>query len=151
MQIKAQFFMGLLLLLALFIPAARAVVPLGDPFPSIVGTTWPQGSFLVTLYTRTCAEPGVFEQHWQALAASKLPIVAVNVPENHWPTLLPPTSLQSVQFIGNESALALARSLKIRRYPTTIVVDKTGRMRVVLETPLETQVLAVVLANLALK
>jgi hypothetical protein len=151
MQVNPHWLTAFLLFLALVVPSGRAVVALGDPLPSIVGTNWPKGTFLVTLYTHSCAEAGVFEQHWQALAATKLPIIAVNVPENHWPTLLPPTNLESAHFIGAETALLFARSLKIRRYPTTIVIDRTGRMRAVIETPLETTALAAVLARLALR
>jgi hypothetical protein len=155
MQVVRRTLTLLLLLGPLLLPMTQAVVPLGDPLPAVAGINWPTGRFLLTLYTHTCAEPGVFEQHWQALAASKLPILAVNVPENHWPTLLPPTKLMSdplfAGFIGGEPAFTLSRTLKIRRYPTTIAVDSSGRMREVIEQPLDSQHLLAVLGRLALK
>ena len=130
----SRLLLPLVLLVTLLGATAWAVVPLGvrlEPGPrALAGGK--AGPFLVVFYTRSCLEPAEWERYWADLKGTKLPLLAVNPPEAGRAPLAPPAG---VPLLSGEAALRLARSLKLRAYPTTLVVDGEDRVRDALEGP----------------
>ena len=121
-----------LMALALLSGLAFARVPLGSSVPDqvrgkIIGAYW------LAFYTRSCLEPKLLERQWESLRAAKLEVLAVN-PVEKGNTAAPVPH----DFMGltGPNALELARSLKVRSYPTTVLVDANNVIRVVLEGPI---------------
>lgn len=121
-----------LIVLALLSSLAFARVPLGSSVPfqvrgKITGAYW------LAFYTRSCLEPKLLERQWESLKGSKLEVLAVNpVEKGNVAAAIPK------DFLGltGPSALELSRSLKVKSYPTTVLVDANNVIRVALEGPI---------------
>ena len=121
-----------LMALALLSGLAFARVPLGSSVPDqvrgkIIGAYW------LAFYTRSCLEPKLLERQWESLQASKLEVLAVNpVEKGNVAASIPKNFLGLI----GPNALELSRSLKVKSYPTTVLVDANNVIRVVLEGPI---------------
>ncbi len=123
-----------LVVLGLMLPFALARVPLGEPVPAQTRQNL-EGAYFIAFYTRTCLEPHDMARHWAALRASNAGVLAVNPVESGNTALGPPTGFEQnrLRVLNGPQALALARSLKVRSYPTTVLVDAENRIRDALE------------------
>jgi hypothetical protein len=111
---------------------AQARVPLGSSVSNAVRGSI-SGPYWVAFYTRSCLEPKLLERQWEALRSAKIGVLAVNPVETGNTAAPTPTGLTGL--IG-PAALELARSLKVRSYPTTVLVDANDVIRVALEGPI---------------
>ena len=130
-RITSSFIFGLMAF-ALLSGLAFARVPLGSSVPDqvrgkIIGAYW------LAFYTRSCLEPKLLERQWESLQASKLEVLAVNpVEKGNVAASIPKNFLGLI----GPNALELSRSLKVKSYPTTVLVDSNNVIRVVLEGPI---------------
>lgn len=126
------------LLAALLILAsglALAKVPLGERVPAnLRGEA--KGAYWIVFYTRSCLEPALLRAHWQALRESTKDVLAVNPVEVGNVPQGAPSDFRS---LGGNPALELARSLRVRTYPTTVLVDGENVIRAALEGPVTGQ------------
>jgi hypothetical protein len=123
-----------------------AVVPLGiklDPGLRAKAEA-PKGPYLVVFYTSSCLEPEQFARYWQEVRAPGLKVLAVNPPEEGRLPFAPPSGMPLMK---GEQALKLSRSLKLRAYPTVVVVDGEDRVRYALEGPGITEKLTLVIGT----
>lgn len=134
--LPASFRLGLLLQAVVFQAVAYAAVPLGAEVPASARSGQP-GAYLVAVYARGCLEPAAFERHWSALLSAGVPVVAVNPPDPGIRPLDAPAGIE--RQVSGEAALELRRALKVRAYPTTLVVGADHRVRAVLEGPVDAQ------------
>jgi hypothetical protein len=113
---------------------ALARVPLGEPVSAQTRQNL-EGAYFIAFYTRTCLEPQDIARHWAALRASNTGVLAVNPVESDNTALGPPTGFEQnrLRVLNGPQALALSRSLKVRSYPTTVLVDAENRIRDALE------------------
>jgi hypothetical protein len=121
-----------LIVLASVSSLAFARVPLGSSVPEqvrgkIIGAYW------LAFYTRSCLEPKLLERQWDSLQASKLEVLAVNPIEKG--NVAAPIPKNFLGLTG-PNALELSRSLKVKTYPTTVLVDANNVIRVALEGPI---------------
>jgi hypothetical protein len=111
-----------------------ARVPLGELVPSQTrqGLT---GAYLIAFYTRSCLEPKEMERHWAALRESGVGVIAVNPVERGNVVISAPTTIPKdrLRVLEGQMALELSRTLKLRSYPTTVLVDGDDRIRDALE------------------
>jgi hypothetical protein len=121
-----------LIVLALLSSLAFARVPLGSSVPDQVRGKI-TGPYWLAFYTRSCLEPKLLERQWESLKSSKLEVLAVN-PVEKGNTAAPIPK----DFLGltGPNALELSRSLKVKSYPTTVLVDANNIIRVALEGPI---------------
>jgi hypothetical protein len=117
---------------AILSSSAFARVPLGSSVSDQVRGKI-SGAYWLAFYTRSCLEPRLLERQWESLQASKLVVLAVNPVEKG--NIAAPIPKDFLGFTG-PNALELARSLKVRSYPTTVLVDANNVIRVVLEGPI---------------
>jgi hypothetical protein len=111
---------------------AFARVPLGSSVPEQVRGKI-TGAYWLAFYTRSCLEPKLLERQWESLQASKLEVLAVNPVEKG--NVAAPIPKNFLGLTG-PSALELSRSLKVKSYPTTVLVDANNIIRVALEGPI---------------
>ena len=123
---------GGLLVLALLSSFALARVPLGSSVPAQVRGKI-TGAYWLAFYTRSCLEPKLLERQWASLKASKLEVLAVNPVEKG--NVAAPIPKDFLGLTGPQ-ALELSRSLKVKTYPTTVLVDANDVIRVALEGPI---------------
>jgi hypothetical protein len=121
-----------LIVLALLSSLAFARVPLGSSVPEQVRGKI-TGPYWLAFYTRSCLEPKLLERQWESLRAAKLEVLAVNPVEKG--NVAAPIPKDFLGLTG-PNALELARSLKVRSYPTTVLVDANNVIRVALEGPI---------------
>jgi hypothetical protein len=121
--------------LALLSSLALARVPLGSSVPEQVRGKI-TGAYWLAFYTRSCLEPKLLERQWESLKSSKLEVLAVN-PVEKGNTAAPIPK----DFLGltGPQALELSRSLKVKSYPTTVLVDANNIIRVALEGPITSE------------
>jgi hypothetical protein len=121
-----------LIVLALLSSFASARVPLGSSVPDQVRGKI-TGPYWLAFYTRSCLEPKLLERQWESLKSSKLEVLAVNpVEKGNTPAPIP----RDFTGLTGPSALELSRSLKVKSYPTTVLVDANNVIRVALEGPI---------------
>lgn len=125
---------GLASLLIAFQATAAAVVPLGAELPPAARSER-AGPYLVAVYARGCLEPDAFRRHWAALLASGVPVVALNPPDPRIPLLAAPAGVE--RSLEPAAALAVRRELKVRAYPTTLVIGADHRILATLEGPVD--------------
>jgi hypothetical protein len=111
---------------------ALARVPLGSSVPEQVRGKI-TGAYWLAFYTRSCLEPKLLERQWESLKASKLEVLAVNPVEKG--NIAAPIPRDFTGLTG-PNALELSRSLKVKSYPTTVLVDANNIIRVALEGPI---------------
>ena len=121
-----------LIVLALLSSLAFARVPLGSSVPEQVRGKI-SGAYWLAFYTRSCLEPKLLERQWESLQASKLAVLAVNPVEKG--NTAAPIPKDFLGLTGSQ-ALVLSRSLKVKSYPTTVLVDANNVIRVALEGPI---------------
>jgi hypothetical protein len=121
-----------LILLALLSSLAFARVPLGSSVPDQVRGKI-TGAYWLAFYTRSCLEPKLLERQWESLKSSKLEVLAVNPVEKGNTAAPIPRDFTG---LTGPSALELSRSLKVKSYPTTVLVDANNVIRVALEGPI---------------
>jgi hypothetical protein len=121
-----------LIVFALLSSLAFARVPLGSSVPEQVRGKI-SGAYWLAFYTRSCLEPKLLERQWESLQASKLEVLAVNPVEKG--NVAAPIPKNFLGLTG-PSALELSRSLKVKSYPTTVLVDANNIIRVALEGPI---------------
>ena len=121
-----------LIALAILSSLAFARVPLGSSVPTEVRGKI-TGAYWLAFYTRSCLEPKLLERQWESLRAAKLEVLAVNPVEKG--NIAAPIPKDFLGLTGVQ-ALELARSLKVRSYPTTVLVDANNVIRVALEGPI---------------
>jgi hypothetical protein len=121
-------------LIALFLLSsfAFARVPLGSSVPDQVRGKI-SGAYWLAFYTRSCLEPKLLERQWESLKSSKLEVLAVNPVEKGNTAAPIPRDFTG---LTGPSALELSRSLKVKSYPTTVLVDANNIIRVALEGPI---------------
>jgi hypothetical protein len=121
-------------LIALIILSSLALarVPLGSSVPEQVRGKI-TGAYWLAFYTRSCLEPKLLERQWESLQASKLEVLAVNPVEKGNTAVPIPKDFLGITGIH---ALELSRSLKVKSYPTTVLVDANNVIRVALEGPI---------------
>ncbi len=111
-----------------------ARVPLGEIVPAQTrqGLT---GAYLIAFYTRSCLEPKEMERHWAALREAGIGVIAVNPVEHGNVALAAPATIPKdrLRVLEGQVALELSRDLKLRSYPTTVLVDSDDRIRDALE------------------
>jgi hypothetical protein len=78
-------------------------------------------------------EPKLLERQWESLKASKLEVLAVNPVEKGNTAAPIPRDFTG---LTGPSALQLSRLLKVKSYPTTVLVDANNVIRVALEGPI---------------
>ena len=93
----------------------------------------PCGAYWLAFYTRSCLEPKLLERQWESLRAAKLEVLAVNPVEKG--NVAAPIPRDFTGLTG-PNALELARSLKVRSYPTMVLVDANNVIRVAFEGPI---------------
>jgi hypothetical protein len=121
--------------LAMLSGLALARVPLGSSVPVHVRGKI-SGPYWLAFYTRSCLEPKLLERQWESLRAAKLEVLAVNPVENG--NVAAPIPKDFLGMTGPQ-ALELSRSLKVKSYPTTVLVDAKNVIRVVLEGPVSSE------------
>ena len=121
-----------LIVVALPSSLVLARVPLGSSVPEQVRGKI-TGPYWLAFYTRSCLEPKLLERQWESLRASKLEVLAVNPVEEG--NVAAPIPEDFLSLIG-PGALGLSRSLKVKSYPTTVLVDANNVIRVALEGPI---------------
>jgi hypothetical protein len=121
-----------LIVLVLLSGLAFARVPLGSSVPEQVRGKI-TGAYWLAFYTRSCLEPKLLERQWESLKTSKLEVLAVNPVEKG--NVAAPIPKDFLGLTG-PNALELSRSLKVKSYPTTVLVDANNVIRVVLEGPI---------------
>ncbi len=111
-----------------------ARVPLGELVPSQTRQGL-AGAYLIAFYTRSCLEPKDMERHWAALRESGIGVIAVNPVERGNVALAAPATIPKdrLRLLEGQVALELSRTLKLRSYPTTVLVDSDDRIRDALE------------------
>jgi hypothetical protein len=124
-----------LIALALLSSLALARVPLGSSVPDQVRGKI-TGAYWLAFYTRSCLEPKLLERQWESLRAAKLEVLAVNPVEKG--NLAAPIPKDFLGLTG-PNALELARSLKVKSYPTTVLVDANNIIRVAFEGPITSE------------
>jgi hypothetical protein len=111
-----------------------ARVPLGEPVPPQTrqGLT---GAYFIAFYTRSCLEAREMERHWVALRESGVGVIAVNPVESGNAAMSAPATIPTdrLRLLEGQVALELSRNLKLRSYPTTVLVDSDDRIRDALE------------------
>ena len=127
----SSFIVGLIVL-ALPSSLVLARVPLGSSVPEQVRGKI-TGAYWLAFYTRSCLEPKLLERQWESLQASKLAVLAVNPVEKG--NIAAPIPKDFIGLTG-PNALELSRSLKVKSYPTTVLVDANNVIRVALEGPI---------------
>jgi hypothetical protein len=121
-----------LIALVLLSTLALARVPLGSSVPDQVRGKM-TGAYWLAFYTRSCLEPKLLERQWESLKSSKLEVLAVNPVEKGNTAAPIPRDFTG---LTGPSALELSRSLKVKSYPTTVLVDANNIIRVALEGPI---------------
>jgi hypothetical protein len=121
-----------LIALVLLSSLAFARVPLGSSVPDQVRGKI-TGAYWLAFYTRSCLEPKLLERQWESLKSSKLEVLAVNPVEKGNTAAPIPRDFTG---LTGPSALELSRSLKVKSYPTTVLVDANNIIRVALEGPI---------------
>jgi hypothetical protein len=121
-----------LIALVLLSTLALARVPLGSSVPDQVRGKI-TGAYWLAFYTRSCLEPKLLERQWESLKSSKLEVLAVNPVEKGNTSAPIPRDFTG---LTGPSALELSRSLKVKSYPTTVLVDANNIIRVALEGPI---------------
>jgi hypothetical protein len=121
-----------IIVLGLLSGFALARVPLGSSVPAavrgkIIGPYW------LAFYTRSCLEPKLLERQWEALRTTKLEVLAVNPVEKG--NVAAPIPKDFLGLTGS-GALELTRALRVKSYPTTVLVDANNVIRVALEGPI---------------
>lgn len=122
------------LALVLLSGLALARVPLGETVSSRTRQDL-KGAYFIAFYTRSCLEPRAMEGHWAALRQSGIGVIAVNPVETGNVAIPAPASIPKdrLRSLEGPAALELSRNLKLRRYPTTVLVDSEDRIRDALE------------------
>lgn len=123
-----------LLVIALASGVTLARVPLGEPVPSKTRQDL-TGAYFIAFYTRSCLEPREMERHWAALRDSGVGVIAVNPVEAGNIAISAPATIPKARLrvLEGAQALELSRNLKLRSYPTTVLVDGEDRIRDALE------------------
>ena len=120
-----------LVILAVASSLALAKVPLGERVPaSLRGNA--TGPYWIVFYTRSCLEPARLAAHWDALRAGGRTVLAVNPVETGNVALAAP---QDFRALTGPAALELSRALRVREYPTTVLVDGDDITRAAFEGP----------------
>ncbi len=111
-----------------------ARVPLGETVPSQTRQGL-MGAYLIAFYTRSCLEPKDMERHWSALREAGIGVIAVNPVERGNVALAAPLTIPKdrLRVLEGPVALELSRNLKLRSYPTTVLVGSDDRIRDALE------------------
>ncbi|HEX2864619.1 MAG TPA: hypothetical protein VHN99_08615 [Deinococcales bacterium] len=135
MKPAARTLAAAILALAALAGAALATPRLGAALPEGLGLPKAGSPALVVFYTRSCQEPEAWAKLWVALAAARLPVAAVNVPENDQAPLPVPETAKLPALLRQDgpAALTASRAAGTRQYPTILVVDASRRIRAALE------------------
>ena len=120
--------------IALASSVTLARVPLGEPVPPETRQGL-AGAYFIAFYTRSCLEPQEIERHWVALRESGVGVIAVNPVEAGNVGVSAPGTIPKdrLRVLDGPKALELSRNLKLRSYPTTVLVDGENRIRDALE------------------